>query len=275
MASAFMAFHQELIAGLRALPNWQQTALVFLCTLIGGYFVIKFGEKLVDGAIHRSRFIDATLSHFLDTLTNVIGWVLLSVVLLWVLGVPPSALAGGMAVGGFVIGFALKDTLGNLAAGVMLLFYRPFNLGDTVTIGGDSGDVIALGMSLTTIKTADAKIVTVPNGNVLGAPITNHTRSPLRRADVLVGIAYGDDIQMAVQAIMQALGDDSRVLSEPAPSVRITELGNSSVGLQVRPWVATGDYWAAKADFHRVVKDALTAAGCSIPFPQMDIRLEK
>ncbi|MGB1586782.1 MAG: mechanosensitive ion channel family protein [Thermoplasmatota archaeon] len=269
-----MSTFDRIVDGLGALPSWQQTALLFLSVLILGYFGIKIVERLVDGAMYRSKHIDPTLRNFLDSLTNVLGWVVLSVVLLTILGVDLAAALGGLAIGGFVIGFALKDTLGNLAAGVMLLFYRPYNVGDTVTIAGQDGDVVDLGISLTTLKAADGRIITIPNGNILGGTVVNHTRNDVRRADVLVGIDYNADIDTAVKVILEAIGQDARVLPTPAPSVRLTSLGDNAVGLQVRPWVKTGDFWQAKADFHGTVKRALDGAGIGIPFPQMDVHIK-
>ncbi len=266
---------QDWIEPLTTLPAWQQRVLLFLSVLLLGTIAIRFIERTVDGAMHRSKRIDATLRNFLDSVTNVVGWIILIVVLLTIAGVDLAALLGGLAIGGFVIGFALKDTLGNLAAGVMLLFYRPYQVGDTVTIGGESGDVVDLGISLTTLQGADGRIITIPNGAILGGTVVNHTRHPVRRADVLVGIGYGDDIDTATKAILSALKDDARVLADPAPSIRITDLGDNAVGLQVRPWVKTGDFWQAKADFHGTVKRALDDAGISIPFPQRDVHMHQ
>ncbi len=266
-------FHDELMAGIAALPSWQQRLFSAAVIVVVGWLFMKLGIGLIQRGMKRNKFIDDTLTHFIHAVLSAIGWIVIVMAVLATFGVDLAALVGGLAIGGFVIGFALKDTLGNLAAGVMLLFYRPFNINDTVTISGETGDVTSLGMALTTLKLADGRVVTLPNGKVLGSAITNHTRLPIRRADVLVGIAYSDDIDVAIKAIMEALPKDSRVLPEPALSVRLTELGDSSVGLQVRPWVRTGDYWQAKADFHATVKRALEGAGCSIPFPQRDIHV--
>ncbi len=258
---------------LRELPVWQQKALLFVSVLLLGYLVIKFGERLIDRAMHKSQRIDDTLANFLDSVTNVIGWVVLGAILLTIAGVDLAALLGGLAIGGFVLGFALKDTLGNLAAGVMLLFYRPYQVGDTVTIAGDTGDVVDLGVSLTTMKAGDGRIITIPNGKILNGVVINHSRNDIRRADVLVGIGYGDDIQEASQAILAALREDERVLAEPAPSIRIRDLGDNAVGLQVRPWVKTEHFWQAQADFHGTVKHALDRAGMTIPYPQRDVHM--
>lgn len=273
--SARTMFHEMLVDGLAGLPTWQMRVVEVALIIIFGWLFMTIGINLIQRGMRHNPKIDDTLTHFTHNVLTSAGWIVIAIMVLASLGVPVAALAGGLGIGGFVLGFALKDTLGNLAAGVMLLFYRPFNMGDTVTISGETGDVASLGMALTTMKLADGRIVTVPNGNVLGSAITNHTRLPVRRADVLVGIHYDDDIDTAVKAIMQALPQDPRVLPEPPLSVRITELGNSSVGLQVRPWVRTGDFWQAKADFHAVVKRAIEDAGCRIPYPQTDVHLHQ
>lgn len=270
-----MSFHQAFMDGLRALPTWQETTLHIALVIIGAWAFIKLGLKWVNRAMYRSRHVDDTLRMFFMNTVRMTGGILAAIVILAILGVDLAALVGGLAIGGFVIGFALKDTLGNLAAGVMLLFYRPFNVGDTVTIAGNDGEVTNLGMALTTMKVADGKIVTIPNGSVLGSAIVNHTREPIRRADVIVGIGYDDDIDAAVKAILEAVAEDPRVLKDPAPGVRITALGASSVDLQVRPWVNTDDFWQAKADLHKTVKAAVEAAGCTIPYPQQDVHLHQ
>lgn len=266
-------FHEGLDEALAAFPPWQLQIVTAAVIIVFGWLFMKLGINLIERGMRRHPHIDDTLTHFTHAVMSALGWVVITMLVLSTFGVNFAALVGGLAIGGFVIGFALKDTLGNLAAGVMLLFYRPFNIGDTVTISSQTGDVTSLGMALTTLKQADGRIVTLPNGNVLGSAITNHTRLPIRRADVLVGISYQDDIDVAVKAIMDALPQDQRVLAEPALSVRLTQLGDSSVGLQVRPWVKTQDYWQAQADFHAIVKRALEDAGCSIPFPQRDIHV--
>lgn len=251
------------------------TALQVLLVLAIGWAVDWVLDRKLNHALTRHRFVDDTARTFLVRTVDITVWVVTIAVALGFLGVDPAALAGGVAVGGFVVGFALKDTLGNLAAGIMLLVYRPFHVTDTVTIDGQSGDVVSLGMAMTVLKAGDGRVITMPNGKVLGGTITNHTREPMRRADVMVGIHFNDDLDLASQAILAALAEDSRVLADPAPTVRITELGNHGVGLHVRPWVATGDYWKAKADLHGTVKDALRNAGCTIPYPQQDVHVHQ
>ncbi len=254
--------------GFDMLPGWGQKTLIALLALVIGVLVIRVAERIIDRAMYKSASIDPTLRNFLDSVTNVIGWVILIIVILSIYGVSLSAMLGGLAIGGFVLGFALKDTLSNLAAGVLLLGTRPYAVRDTVTISGETGDVIDLGISLTTLKAGDGRIITIPNGTILRGTVINHTRNHTRRADVQVGIGYQDDIDVAVKAILEAVADDARVLSDPAPSVRIGALGPDAVELTVRPWVATGDFWEAKADLHGTVRDALRNAGIDIPYAQ-------
>jgi len=268
-----MSVHATLLERYQTLPPWTQTTLKVLLVVLVGYVVLALVRRYVVGLMARSRHIDATLLGFLRALITSGGWMVLLVVVLGVAGFDVTALIGGLAIGGFILGFALKDTLGNLAAGMMLLFYRPFNVDDEVELNGHFGVVTGLGMALTRIRAADGRIITMPNGSVLGGAIVNHTRHPVRRADVIVGIAYEDDIGTAVKAILDALRADPRVLAEPEPSVWVSALADSSVNLQVRPWVRTPDYWHARADFHGLVKRAVEAAGCTIPFPQRDIHV--
>ncbi len=266
-------FHEAIWERFHALPSWVQTLVVLALVYVAGRIVIRIGLRALRAFMRRDKHFDVTLEKFLMGVANATAWAALILVLMIVAGVNVSALLGGIAIGGFVIGFAVKDTLGNLAAGVVLQFNRPIKVGETVEISGHTGEVTAIGMALTSLKAADARIITVPNGSVLGSAIVNHTRADQRRADVLVGIGYDDDIDVAVKAILEEVGKDPRVLADPAPSVRITDLGDNAVGLQVRPWVATKDLWQAKADLHQTVKRALDDAGCSIPYPQRDVHM--
>ncbi|MGB0651710.1 MAG: mechanosensitive ion channel family protein [Thermoplasmatota archaeon] len=270
-----MSFHGALLDRYRSLDPLAQDLLDVALVLLVGWVVVRVVDRYLDGTLRRARKVDATLRAFLVRAARAAAWLIVIVVALGVWGIDAAALAGGLAVGGFVIGFAVKDVLGNLAAGVTLLLYRPFHEGETVEIAGIAGDIAELGLAMTTLKTGDGRVVTIPNGKVLGDRIINHTREPRRRADVLVGVGYGDDLDVAVQAILKAVREDPRVMAEPAPSVRFTDLGDNAVGLQVRPWVKTEDFWQAKADLHATVKRALEAAGCSIPYPQRDVHVHQ
>lgn len=253
-------------------PLVQSTAQATIIVVVS-FVVISIFNRRIRHWLEKLPRVDRTALRFVIRTFDMVAWVIVAGFVLAAYGVDPTALLGGLAIGGFILGFALKDTLGNLAAGVMLLFYRPFNVDDVVTVGGETGVVVQLGMALTTVRAFDGRIITIPNGKTLGDTIQNHTRHPVRRTDIKVGIGYDDDIDTATRAILEALPKDPRVLADPAPAIWITSLGDNSIEFLVCPWVNTPDFATAKTDLHVLVKRALEAAGCTIPFPQRDVHL--
>lgn len=268
-----MTFHERATNAFFALPEWGQRLILVALVLVLGWFTIAMARVWAQRALGRMQRLDETVRQFFLTVLVACGWVVVIVVALGVLGVDSAALLGGLAIGGFIVGFALKDVLGNFASGVMLLFYRPFRVGEVAEVGGHTGIVADIGLSLTTIRAADGRLITIPNAAVISGTIVNHTREPKRRADVDVGVAYGDNLDVAIAAIMDAVKGHPKVLPDPALDVRIMGLGDNSVNLQVRPWVQTADLWAVQAELHAVVKRAVEGAGCSIPFPQRDVHV--
>ena len=182
------------------------------------------------------------------------------------------ALIGG---GAFIIGFALQDTLGNFAAGLMLLVYRPFDVGDVVETAGVMGKVDNVSLVSTSIRTPDNKVILVPNKSVWGQVITNATASNERRVDMVFGIGYGDDMAKAQKILEGILAQHDKVLETPAPVIKVNELADSSVNFVCRPWSKTADYWDVYWDVTRKVKEEFDAQGISIPFPQQDIHLHQ
>ena len=186
------------------------------------------------------------------------------------------AFAGIMSlsvVSGFVLGFALQDTLGNLAAGFMLAVTKPFKKGDFVEIAGDSGSIENVGISITTMRTVDNKKIIIPNSKVYGNPMINYTALDTRMIDMRVGISYGDDMGKAISIAMDVLQQNNKVLKDPKSNVAVANLGDSSVDLLVRPWVNTSDYWAVKWELTKQIKEAFDKNKISIPFPQRDVHL--
>jgi small conductance mechanosensitive channel len=176
---------------------------------------------------------------------------------------------------GFIIGFALQGTLSNFAAGVMILLYRPYDVGDYVDIAGTAGTVDAMSLVSTTLKTPDNQIVVVPNGQIWGNVITNVTGSPQRRVDFTFGIGYDDDVDKAASVLEDILTSHKLVLKDPAPTIKVHELADSSVNLIARPWVKTSDYWTVYWDVTREVKKRFDAEGISIPYPQQDVYMHQ
>jgi small conductance mechanosensitive channel len=196
-------------------------------------------------------------------------------VILGQLGVEVGPILAGLGVAGFVLGFALQDTLGNFAAGLMILFYRPYDVGDVVDAGGVKGSVVAMSLVSTTIKTPDNQQLIVPNSKIWGGVITNVTAADTRRVDLVFGIGYGDDIGQAERVLTELVEQHPLCLKEPGPTIKLHELADSSVNFIVRPWVKTSDYWTVYWDLTRQVKETFDREGISIPFPQRDLHVHQ
>ena len=192
------------------------------------------------------------------------------------MGVSLGPVLAGMGVVGFVIGFALQDTLGNFAAGIMILVYRPYDVGDYVeAAGGVFGMVKSMNIVSTTILTIDNQTLIIPNSKIWGDVIKNVTAQKVRRVDMMFGIGYSDDIPKAEGIFKDILEKNEKVLSSPEPLIKLHQLGESSVDFAIRPWAKTGDYWDVYWDVTREVKMRFDAEGVSIPFPQRDVHLYK
>jgi small conductance mechanosensitive channel len=181
---------------------------------------------------------------------------------------PLFALVGGASI---ILAFAMQDTLSNLASGLMIMIYRPFDEGDFVDVGGVAGTVKTTNIVATTVTTPDNQVIVIPNKNVWGNIITNVTASDTRRVDLVFGISYDDSIPEAIHVLEEAVAAHPLVLKEPEPTIRVNELADSSVNFICRPWVKTDDYWTVYWDLTRHVKELFDEAGISIPYPQQDV----
>lgn len=191
------------------------------------------------------------------------------------LGVNITSLLAIVGAAGLAVGLALKDSLSNFAAGVMLIIFRPYSLGDFIDAGGVSGTVEETGLFSTTMLTPDNKKIIVPNSAIFGGTIVNFSANVNRRIDLLIGIGYKDDIRKAKSIIEKLYADDERILTNPQPIVAVAALGESSIDLFVRPWVKKEDYWGVHSDLQQAIKEQFDAEGISIPFPQRDIHLHQ
>jgi small conductance mechanosensitive channel len=248
--------------------------LAFLLVLLVFKLLASVGGSLAAKALSSSRLkITDLLRKFF---TGLVSKLIFFVGLLFAfrtVGVDLGPVLAGVGIVGFVVGFALQDTLGNFAAGVMILLYRPFDVGDLIETGGTVGTVVDLTLVSTTLNTLDNQKVIMPNGAIWGGTITNITARKTRRVDLVIGIGYGADIGKAVEVIRDVLETQDKVLEDPAPDVAVQGLGESSVDLRVRPWCKTGDYWQVASDTLMLVKQRLDAEGISIPFPQRDVHM--
>jgi small conductance mechanosensitive channel len=219
--------------------------------------------------------LDPSLQRFLTSVLNGMLMAIVIIAALERLGVKTTAAVAILGAAGLAVGLSLQGTLGNFASGVMLILFRPYKIGDVVNVAGYIGKVEGIEVFNTLLLTADNRLVTIPNGQIVGGSIENLSAMPQRRIDLVFGIGYDDDIKKAKAILDEVVGDDERILAEPAPTVAVSELADSSVNFVVRPWVNTPDYWAVRFDLIEAVKLRFDAEGISIPFPQRDVHIHQ
>ena len=260
--------------GARHGPDLLFNLLVFVAILFLFRLLSRMARRLVQAGLDRSK---ADLSHLLkNTVVSVTGGLVMIVGILVALsqiGLSVGPMLAGLGIAGFIVGFALQDTLGNFASGAMILIYRPFDVDDYVEITGASGLVKRMNLVSTTITTFDNQTLVVPNSKIWGDVIKNVTHQKVRRVDLEFGIGYQDDIPKAERILAEAASDHELVLDRPETMVRVHSLGDSSVNLILRPWVKTEDYWTVYWDLTRDVKLRFDREGVTIPFPQRDVHL--
>jgi small conductance mechanosensitive channel len=252
--------------------TWGVRVVGAILVLIAGRMVAALLRRSTRSGLERAK-VDETLVPFL---ANGVYYFAIAVVLIAVLqlfGIQTTSLVAMVGAAGLAVGLAMQGTLSNFAAGVMLLFFRPFQPGDYVEIGGTAGSVQEIGLFSTLLHTPDNVKIIVPNAAIWGSTIKNYSANETRRNDLVIGISYTDDIGKGIETIQNLLNRDERVLRDPEPQIAVAELADSSVNLVVRPWCKAEDYWPLRFDLTRSIKEELEAAGCSIPFPQHDVHV--
>ena len=241
--------------------------------LVVGWTVAGWIRRVIRRTLDSVPVLDETLK---PLIANLVRYAVLIFVLIAVLnqfGVQTTSIIAVLAATGLAIGLALQGMLSNIASGVMLLFLRPFNVGEYVEAGGIAGTVAEIGLFNTEIKTSAGPGLVVPNSKIWDGPITNFSRNPTRRFDIAVGIGYDDDIDGAMALLKGLLTGDDRVLDDPEPLVVVQELGDSAVIINLRAWTRSGDYGATVWDLNKEIITELQATGYSIPFPQRDVHI--
>ena len=252
---------------------WLKKIAIFISILIVSWIVAGMVKKVVMKALKKHNKTSDLVNRFVEKIIKRVVLVIGLLVAISTLGVeigPMLALLGG---GAFILGFALQDSLSNFANGMMLLVYRPFDVGDAVEVGGVSGSVDSVSLVNTTIRTWDNKVVLVPNKNVWGQTITNINAAGERRVDMVFGISYEDDMDKALSILEKIVSETEGVLEEPETNIKVNELADSSVNFICRPWAKSTDYWAVYWTITKRVKEEFDKAGISIPYPQQDVHL--
>lgn len=222
-----------------------------------------------------AKRLDAVVAQFVGRIIHVLLFVVVIIAALDRLGVNTTSLVAVLGAAGLAVGLALKDSMSNFAAGVMLIMFRPFRVGHYVEVAGTAGTVQELRIFATVLSTGDNKVITVPNGRILSSNIVNYSEKPTRRVDMVFGVGYDADLSEVKRILQEVVAADERCLPEPAATIVVGELADSSVNVLCRPWVNSADYWGVKWGMTEDVKRRFDAAGIAIPFPQMDVHLPR
>jgi small conductance mechanosensitive channel len=223
----------------------------------------------------RKGNVDETLVSFITSLTYVGVMAFVVIAAISRLGVQTASFVAVLGAAGLAVGLALQGSLANFAAGVLMIVFKPFKVGDFISAGGVTGGVEAIGIFTTELKSPDNKKIIVPNAKVTSDSITNFSANDQRRVDMVAGVGYGDDLAKVRTVLEGILSEDERILKDPAPTIGVLELADSSVNFAVRPWVNTADYWDVYFATQEKIKQRFDAEGISIPFPQQDVYLHK
>ena len=241
------------------------------------FFVGKWLSKFISertSAYMLKKQVNQTLSHFVKQILYVALLVCVVIGVLQYIGIPTAQFVVVLGSAGLAIGLAMKDTLSNFAAGLMLTTLRPFNIGDYVEVSGKGGTVVSIHLLSTILNTPDNVRVVVPNGKILADNISNYTVNGKRRIAINVGVSYDDDLQKVTETLMGLLKSDERILEDPAPVVAVTEFGDSSINIVVRPWATVADYWNVYFDLHKKIKTTFDENDITIPFPQRVVHMQ-
>lgn len=225
--------------------------------------------------VMRKQNIEKTLETFVCNLVRIVLLVVVIIAAIGQLGIQTTSFIAIFGAAGLAVGLALQGSLSNFASGVLIVLFRPYKVGDFIEGAGISGSVEQVQILTTILKTGDNKQVIVPNSQIMGSIITNYSANPTRRVDMVVGVSYDDDLDKVRSTIQELVAADDRILDEPACTIAVSALADSSVNFVVRPWVKTSDYWPVMFDLTEAIKKRFDEVGISFPFPQQDVHLYK
>lgn len=245
-------------------------------TALAIFFVGKFVIRLTVGAIHKvmqKQEVDKTLETFICNLVRSALLVVVVIAAIGALGVETTSFIAIFGAAGLAVGLALQGSLSNFASGVLIVLFRPYRVGDFIEAAGISGSVEQVQILTTILKTGDNKQIIVPNSQIMDSIITNYSANPTRRVDMVIGVSYDDDLDKVRKTLQELIAAEERILPEPAATIAVSALADSSVNFVVRPWVNSADYWGVMFDLTEAIKKRFDKDGISFPFPQQDVHL--
>ena len=285
MADSSTALETPIVDGLSQAEQWltnnSDLFIQYGVNIISALIILFIGNLIVKAVANsvakvlQKKKMDRAVVEFIHGLVRYLLFVIVLIAALGRLGVQTASVVAVIGAAGLAVGLALQGSLSNFAAGVLIVAFRPFKSGDYVEIGGVAGSVDSIQIFQTVLTTPDNKMVVVPNGSVIGSPITNYSRHDTRRIDLMIGVSYGADLQKTKELLTKICESDERVLKEPGVQVGVHTLADSSVNFVVRPWVSTAEYWNVYFDLMQAIKEGLDKEGIEIPFPQMDVHMNK
>ncbi len=263
------------------LTNNSDLLIQYGVNVISAILILFIGNLVVKGVagsvanVLKKKEMDKAVVDFIHGLVRYTLFIIVLIAALSRIGVQTASVVAVIGAAGLAVGLALQGSLSNFAAGVLIVAFRPFKSGDYVEIGGVAGSVDSIQIFQTVLKSPDNKMVVVPNSAVIGGAITNYSRHETRRVDMVIGVSYKSDLQKTKRVLRETLEKDPRILKDPDMTIGVLTLADSSINFVVRPWCKTADYWAVYFDSMQAIKEALDANGIEIPFPQMDVHLDK
>ena len=265
--STFWANHSEMILGIG------YKGVLAVVVLAASYFVVKALHRSIERANQQKERLDPTLVPIIRTTASTAVYAICLVIILDIFGVNTTSIIALLGAAGIAVAFALKDTLSNIAAGIMLLILRPFQKEDFIECSSVTGTVKEIRLFTTILETIDGLYISAPNSTLWGAPLKNYTKNGKRRMDQVIGISYSDSIDRAFEVFREIIDNEARFLSDPEPQMMVRSLEDSSVNLTLRAWLLNDDYWTAYWELNKRIKENIEAAGLTIPFPQRDVHM--
>ena len=251
-----------------SIMNFAKILILALIIILIAMFVGRLTRKIIMRAVEKVPSLDHSVGNIFYSIARTFIWLFAVLIILDLFGFNTASLLTVLGAAGLAVGLAMKDSLSNIAAGLMLLLLRPYKVGDYVDCGSVSGTIKEMGLFTTTLSTPDGIFIAAPNSVIFGTPVKNYSRNDTRRVDITVGISYGDSLPQGIKILQSLMEKNEIILKDPAPQVLVADLADSSVNLTLRFWVPTAKYWDAFWEIKGQLKETIESAGLNIPFPQ-------